>query len=98
MSVLEPIITIPCGHHSLNLPIGYCWWCDFGPDVIAMTEKFKEKWAEYGLSYRTVPIKFLITRLEGEMEELQSNLTYEELIDISNQALMLAYRLRKEGK
>lgn len=87
---------VPCDHGYWNRAIGHCWWCNFRDIVRDMSEKFDEKWEEYSDSYRRVPIKFLITRLEGEMRELQSNLSYDELIDVANQALMLAWRLKNK--
>ena len=87
---------VPCGHGYWDRALGHCWWCEFGEIVRDMSEKFDEKWEEYGRSYKTVPIKFLINRLEGEMQELQSELSYDELIDVANQALMLAWRIKNK--
>lgn len=86
---------VPCDCSYWRRPIGHCWWCEFKDLIRDMSEKFDQKWNEYGASYKTCPIKFLITRLEGEMEELQGDLSYDELIDVANVALMLAWRLRE---
>jgi len=63
-----------------------------------MAEKFDQKWNEYGDSYKTCPIKFLITRLEEKVKELQGDLSSGKLIDVSNIALMLAWRLKKRER
>lgn len=88
---------VPCAHHQFNRPIGHCWWCEFSEMVGDMSEKFHERFKEYNDSYKTCPIKFLITRLEEEMAELQGDLSYDELIDVANQALMLAWRLKQRA-
>lgn len=85
---------VPCDHDYWSKALGHCWWCEFADIIRDMSEKFDEKWNEYGRSYKTDPIKSLITRLEGEMEELQSEFSYDELIDVANLAVMLAWRLK----
>lgn len=87
-------IRVPCGHHYFNRPVGFCWWCQFSEHISAMAAKFGEKWEEYLDSYKGMTPKELLHRLEEEMQELQSDLTYEEVIDVANTAMMLALRIK----